>query len=250
MKKLASSFLYFMFLFAAACSGDDEGDPQPGGTDLGKRKFDNCRVLSSERQNFDTDYYEYDDQQRLKLHTNHNSYKAEYDYNGSQITLKTYSYDELSTTLTITVDGEGRPLQAVKVYANGVLKTETKTYQYDDKGQLVKTTVTKEGSTTEKHQVYQWLDGNMIAESEPDGDKMTKYTYSSKENQPVDWFGEIGIDYGLRAIRNKNRVATITLPDGDVFEHTYSEDSNGLVTARSIKTPDFTYTENHTLECK
>ena len=248
--KNASYLFYLLFFFVASCSGDDEGEPQPGGNDLGLRKFENCRVMSEARENFKTTYYEYDDQQRLKLQTNNESYRAEYDYNGSQITLKTYSYDELATTLTITVDGEGRPLQWVKVHANGVLKTETKIYEYDDKGQLVKTTVTYEGSTTEKHQVYQWLDGNMIAESEPDGSKMTKYTYSSKENQPVDWFGEIGVDYGLRAIRNKNRVATITDRDGDVFEHSYSEDSNGMVTSRTIKTPDITYTNEFTLECK
>jgi hypothetical protein len=247
MKNVA--YPLFSFFLLLACS-DKNSDPQPALENPGSRKFDNCRVVSAARENFKTVYYEYDDQLRLTLTTNEESYKAEYSYSGNQITIKTYSYGDLATTLTITTNDSGLPLQAVKVYANGVLKTTTTLYEYNDKEQLVKTSETREGSVSVNHTIFQWQDGNMVAESEPDGSKMTKYTYSDKENQPVDWFGEIGIDYGLRAIRNKNRVKTITIPNGDVFTHSYSENNDGLITSETIDSPDYHYTQVYTHECK
>jgi hypothetical protein len=249
MKTIASSVLYCLFLFAVGC-GDKSDDPEPETNDPLAREFENCRVVSSARTNFSTVVYEYDEQQRLKFMTNNETTSHEYSYNGNEITIKTYSHNDLQSTITVTTDDSGLPLQVVTKYANAVLKTGTKVYEYNDKKQLVKTMTSREGSTIVNHMVYQWIDGNMVAESEPDGSKLTTYTYTDDKNQPVDWFGEIGVDYGLRAIRNKNRVKTITIPNGDVFEHSYSEDSNGLITAMTVNSVDYDYTNNYTHVCK
>ncbi len=244
--KTSNPLFFLMILCLVACS--DEGN-EPGPDETSERMFENCRVTKSERENFSASVYTYEEQGRLKTYTRGESYAAEYTYGINVTTVKTYSYGDLATTLTVTTDENGFPLNYEKVHANGILKTETVTYQYDAKNQLVRIVKTTEGSTTEKHTVFQWHEGNMVAESEPDGTKMTKYTYGQEINQPADWFGEIGVDYGLRAIRNKNRLKTITDPDGDVFSHSYNEDDNGRIKSETITTPDITYTKHYTYEC-
>lgn len=237
--------LVSMILFSA-CS--DEGDATPDDNEV-VGEFMNCRITLIERENFSDDVYTYNDDGRL-IAFDGGSRDYEYSYSGNTTTIKYYSYGELQRTETVTNNDAGFAISIKAVYENGVTPTRFTNFEYDDNNQLVKKTVKDEGNTDEDHTVYQWLDGNMVAETDLDDDDMTTYTYSSDPTQPAEWFNVINLDRGYVTIRNKNRVSKITNPNGTTFSHSYNEDDNGRIEAVTISPSNSSpYTKNYSYEC-
>jgi hypothetical protein len=132
-------------------------------------------------------------------------------------------------------------------YPNNTWRDEV--YEYDG-NRLIKKSTTTNSSVSPKHTYYQWTDGNMVAETDQDGD-MTIYTFSADELfQQGEYAGISEIQAGYKLIRNKNRIKTIKSPSGTVTTHSYSEDDQGKITRRQVtSTSGANYSEKIIYTC-
>ena len=234
-------------LLVASCSDDSNPQAPPENNPVGE--FMNCRIVKMERENFDDRIYIYNGDGKLTFHDASNA-SYEYSYNGSITTIKYYYSEELQRTETVTNNSAGFATHIEAVYENGITPTKLTDFEYDDKNQLIKSTVKNEGETDEDHTVYQWLDGNMIAETDLDDDDLTTYVYSSDLTQPAEWFNQINLERGYVTIRNKNRLTKITVPSGTTYTHSYNENDDGRIESLTIKPSDSNpYTKKFTYEC-
>jgi hypothetical protein len=230
----------------AACGDDGEVNPEKNEV-LGE--FMNCRITLMERENFSDDIYTYNNDSKL-IAFDGGSATYEYSYAGKITTIKYYSYGELQRTETVTNNDAGFATQIKAVYENGITPTRFTDFEYDGNNQLVKKTVKDEGDTDEDHTVYQWFEGNMVAETDMDDDDVTTYTYTSDLTQPAEWFSVINLERGYVTIRNKNRVSKITNPNGTTFTHSYNEDDTGRIEAVTISpSNNDPYTKEYSYEC-
>jgi hypothetical protein len=246
--RILRSLLFTMIILCAACSSKDE-DPGPNDKGVLPGEFFNCRIIRIDRDGFDPTLYTYDDQGRLEF-SSFSGYTAEYSYGVNQVTGKFFSDGDLTKTETVDLNDAGLAVRVEVDYVNESLKTTYSDFEYDSQHHLLKRTNSREGSTSVNHIVYQWVDGNMVAESKPDGSQMTTYTYSNNSVQPADWFNTHALAIGYYTIRNKNMVSTITLSSGDVFEHSYSADETGRFNAMHVNpSGSASYTNAFTYEC-
>lgn len=248
---MKNKVIWALFVIGCAmfngCSGDDSDvtpDPQAGG------EFDHCRLIQSDRLNFSSHLFTYDDQGRVIKHeSGANLYEVT--YAADEIVVKKYSSGDLERTETVKVNSAGMAIHVEAVYENGVTPKRTTDFEYDGQGQLVKKTESNAGNPTQYHTVYQWHDGNLVAESEPDLSDMTKYTYNSEPSQPADWFHQLNLERGYATIKTKNRLTSTTVPHGVVYARSYKEDDKGLIKSVTVSPSDRdTYTETFTYDCE
>jgi hypothetical protein len=231
----------------AACNGD-EGDPDTSDNNPTLGEFSNCRVIQIDRAGFDGTTYTYDEQGRLKTSSFH-TYTSEYSYLGNQMTGMHYSDGDLTRTETIDLNSAGLATHVEADYVSSQ-KTTYIDFEYDTKNHLVKRSDSREGSAVIKHRVYQWVKGNMVAESDPDGSDMTTYTYTDEPVHPAEWFNVVALAEGYFVIRNKNRISSIINSSGDTFSHQYSTDENGMVDEIHIDpSGSAEYTQGFSFEC-
>ena len=225
-------------------STDDTGGDQ--GPQTVTDPFANCRVTEIARHNFATNYLEYDAQRRL-VRYHYDDYDRKFTYSGNTIDIDSRHKGDPFMKYKITVNQNGL---AAKVRSepqtNAYWREDV--YEYDGT-RVVKRTETGHNITSPRVYVYQWLDGNMVAEVAP-GNKITKYTYDTNEAaQPADYL-RLDTHNGYIIVKNKNRVKSITNQNGDTFTASYSEDANGLIKSVTVKTPsNTTYTENYKYNC-
>lgn len=236
-------------LLLAACSSDDEPNPLAGDNDQ-EMEFANCRVVETHRDGFSSEYYQYDEEGRLTYRSN-GDYHNEISHTEGSLIIKWYYEGELDRTEKVQINAAGLATRSETTYEDPDKKKNYIDFQYDDKNQLIKETKTKEGETYEMHVVYQWLNGNMIAESKPDGTNKTTYTYDENErSQNAHWFQQSGIKVGYFTIRTKNRVTSVTLPDGEKYTHAYDEDEKGLIQSVTInRSSSNSITREYTYDC-
>lgn len=248
MNKFATSVLLIagVALFNG-CGGDDKtpSPQQPGG--IGE--FENCRVIRTDRQNFDSHLYEYDQQGRIVKHT-FSDREFEVSYNANGLVARRYYKGKLTSTENVAVNSAGLASSVEIMYENARTPKKFIDFEYNAEGKLFKKTEKDEGDTHENHTVYQWYEGNMVAESKPDLSRMTKYTYNNNLVQPAEWFGSNKRDRGYEIIRNRNRVRSIEDPDGVIYSHAYSEDDSGLIMSITISPSGGNpYTKRFTYDC-
>lgn len=245
-------FVLAGLLLLGACSSDGDKDPDPApGENEQEMEFSNCRVVQTDRIGFSSYYFQYDDQGRLTQRSYGDDQINEISYGNGSLTIKWYNDGELHRTQKVVINAAGLAIRSETSYEKPDKKEDYIDFQYDEKNQLIRQTTTREGETFENHIVYQWLNGNLIAESKPDGSDMTTYTYDENErSQPAHWFHGSGLSVGYFTIRTKNRVTSVTLPGGDTYTHTYDEDEQGLIQSVTIDPPsDSSYTREFTYEC-
>lgn len=234
-------------LFITACSEDSE--PATPENQETPGEFMTCRITSIARENFDDHTYTYNDAGKIISHVFGNS-SYEYSYNGKITTIKWYYQGELQRTETVTNNDAGFAVSIKAEYENDFTPTRYTTFEYDGKNQLARKSAKDEGNTNENHTVYQWVEGNMVAESDPDQDNMITYNYSSKLTQPAEWFNEINLERGYVTIRNKNRLSKITNPNGTTYTHSYDEDDDGRIEAVTISpSNNNSYTKHYSFSC-
>lgn len=225
--KLAARWIFVLGSIIAFIACDDEGaTPEDNNEVTGE--FMNCRITKITRDNFADDVFTYDDNGKLIGFVDGNA-SYEYTYNGNTTVVKYFYSDDLIRTETVTNNDAGFATHVVAVYESDATPTRTTEYQYDDKNQLVKKIVKDEGSDDEDVTVYEWVDGNLVSETELDDDDVTTYTYLSDLTQPAVWFNELSLGRGYAMVKTKNRLEKITTPNGVTFVHSYSEDDSGLI---------------------
>jgi hypothetical protein len=246
--KLAARWIFVLGSIIAFVSCDDEeATPEENNEMIGE--FMNCRITVITRENFADDVFTYDDNGKLIGFVDGNA-SYEYTYNGNTTIVKYYYNDELQRTETVANNDSGFATHVVAVYESEATPTRTTDYQYDDKNQLVKKIVKNQGSDDEDVTVYEWVDGNVVSETEVDDDDVTTYTYLSELTQPAEWFNELNLGRGYVTIRTKNRVNKITTPSGTTYVHSYDEDDNGRIETIAIAPSNNpTYFKEFTYEC-
>lgn len=228
----------------SGCSKDENVDPViPAGGE-----FFNCRIIQGSREGFAIKTYKYDDQGRITEFVNASS-TFESTYSGNQQVINVYYAGDLSRVETVTLNDAGFAIVVEKDHQVASLDDERTTYEYNNQNQLLKRTVAYDGRTSETITVYQWVEGNLVAESRPDLTRMTKYTYTDKPDQPATWFSLNNTERGYKLIANKNRPASLIQEDGDVFTYSYNTKEDGLIESITTTTPDRSYTETFLYEC-
>jgi hypothetical protein len=246
MKKIITLFLTFTSLILiTGCSDEKGADPTP---DNNSMEFASCRIMRTDRENFASRIYTYNDEGKLVSFSNGSSL-YEYFYNPGKVIIKWHSYGELQRTGNVDLNGDGFATHIEEVFENGVTPKRITDFVYNDKNQLIKKTQRNEGSVNEIITVYQWQNGNMVSESNPDLSDMTKYTYTTNLTQPAEWFNTINLDRGYRTVMTKNRVKTVQLPH-ITYTHLYSEDTSGLIKSITVTDTDGgSYTRTYTYGC-
>lgn len=245
MKPTFYSALLALSLFLLSCSksqNNDDNQPQPPASD----PFANCLVIQTDRDGFQSHYFEYDAQKRLVRHQ-YSDYENILTYNGNTV-INTQTYNGAPHyKRTITVNAQGFATNIKVEYPNGTWTNEA--YEYDG-DRLVKKSTHTHSNATLKHTTYQWMDGNMTAETAPNGD-MTTYTFNTDELFQQGENAGIGeLELGYKTVRNKNRVKTTKSPSGTTTTYGYSEDSEGKITRKQVtSTSGANYAETIKYKC-
>lgn len=226
MKQTLFAALVALLFLNCSKSDDDTNTTAPEET----IPFANCLVTRTERDGFEPHIFSYDAQKRLIKHQ-YAGYENILTYNGSTV-INTQTLDgNPHYKRTITTNEKGFATNIKVEYPNNTWREEL--YEYDGT-RLVKKSFTTNSSVSPKQTYYQWTDGNMVAETEQNGD-MTTYTFSTDELFQQGENAGIGeLEVGYKLIRNKNRIKTIKSPSGTVTTHTYSEDDQGKIIRRQV----------------
>lgn len=244
MKQTFYSALLAIPLFFIQCSKSktvDNNLPQPG-TD----PFANCLVTETNRDGFQPHYFNYDAQKRLVRHQ-YSDYENILTYSGNTV-INTQTYSGAPHyKRTIVVNAQGFATNIRVDYPNGTWTNEA--YEYDA-GRLIRKSTHTNSNATLKHTTYQWVDGNMVAETAPDGD-ITSYTFNTAELFQQGENAGIGeLEVGYKTVRNKNRVKTIKSPSGTITTYGYSEDSDGKIVRKQVtSTSGANYAVTNTYKC-
>jgi hypothetical protein len=226
MKKTLFAALVAL-LFVHCIKSDDDTNPTPPEE---TNPFANCLVTRTERDGFEPHIFSYDNQKRLIKHQ-YSGYENVLTYSGNTI-INTQTLDgNPHYKKTITTNDKGFATKIKLENPNGTWREEV--YEYDGT-RVVKKSVTTNSSVSPKHTFYQWLDGNMVGETDPDGD-ITSYTFNTDELFQQGENAGIGeLEVGYKIIRNKNRIKSIKSPSGTITNHSYSEDNQGKIIRRQV----------------
>lgn len=231
----------FLFVQCSKSKTDDNSLPEPGAD-----PFANCLITKTERDGFQPHYFSYDAQKRLVKHQ-YSGYENILTYNNNTV-INTQTYNGAPHyKRTIALNAQGFATNIRADYPNGTWTNEA--YEYDG-DRLVKKSTHTNSSATLKHTSYQWLDGNMIAETAPDGD-VTTYTFNTEERFQQGENAGIGeLEVGYKTVRNKNRVKTLKSPSGTVTTYSYTEDNEGKIIQKQVtSTNGANYTVSNTYKC-
>ena len=229
MENTRMKLSWLLVAVASVCSMCKKDDAQNGGA-MPVVPSVNCRVIQFDRQNSPTHFYEYDGQKRVIRHQ-----FADY------VNTISYALNVIENVQTnqgnpfvkyiITLNSDGFATNVKSEYPNNTWANDA--FEYDGP-RAIKKTHTTSSSITQKHTLYQWLDGNMIAETAPDG-KITSYTFDTNEAfQYGDYHGFMELERSYKTVRNKNRVKSVKLPSGAVYSISYAEDDKGLVKSYNV----------------
>lgn len=219
----------------------DSNAPQPG-----IDPFANCLVTQTSRDGFQPHYFSYDAQKRLVKHQ-YSGYENLLTYNNNTVINTQTNNGAPHYKRTITINAQGFATNIKVDYPNGTWTNEA--YEYDAERLIKKSTHTNSNATL-KNTTYQWLDGNMIAETAPNGD-ITSYTFNTDERFQQGENAGIGeLEVGYKTVRNKNRVRTVKSPSGTVTTYGYTEDSEGKIIKKQVtSTAGANYAEIITYKC-
>lgn len=246
MKQIFYSSLFALSIFFLSCSKSENNADNPPQPQTGTELFANCVVIQTDRNGFQSHYFEYDAQKRLVKHK-YSGYENTLTYNGNTVTNTQTTDGQPHYKRIITVNAKGFATNIRVEYPNGTWTNEA--YEYDGDRLIKKSTHTNSNATL-KHTAYQWLDGNMVGETAPTGD-ITTYTFNTDEFFQKGENAGIGeLEVGYKTVRNKNRVKTTKSPSGTVTTYGYSEDSEGKITRKQVtSTSGANYAETIKYQC-